>query len=120
MKTYNIHHINQKINQKNNNDSKVKNEVSFDNILKDIENIKFSKHAKKRIDDRNISIDKKDVIKINNAINNAKAKGVRQALILMGNNAFIASVDKNTIITTMNAESMKNNVFTNIDGAVII
>lgn len=118
MKTYNIHQINQKINQQNN--KKIKSDTSFDNILKDIENVKFSKHAKKRIDDRNISIDKKDIVKINNAIHNAKKKGVRQALILMGNNAFIASVDKNTIITTINGESMKNNVFTNIDGAVII
>lgn len=118
MKTYNIHHVNQKVHQKNNKN--FKNNISFGDVLDNINNIKFSKHAMKRIDDRNISIDKKDVEKINTAINNAREKGIDQALILMDNKAFIASVTKNTIITTINRDNLKDNVFTNIDGAVII
>ncbi|MBS4539849.1 flagellar protein [Clostridium sp. D2Q-11] len=120
MKTYNIHQISSNI-TKSKIDNKQKNDKNtFDQILKDVENIKFSKHAVKRMDDRDISINNEDVLRINHAMNQARDKGVDQALILMDNKAFIASVRNNTIITTINSEQLKNNVFSNIDGAVIV
>jgi hypothetical protein len=67
--------------------------------------VKFSKHA---------------MIKINEAVNKAAEKGVKETLIIMGNSAFIANVKNRTIITAATDENLKNNVFTNIDGAVII
>lgn len=120
MKTYNIHQINSRINKNNIKPEKKRNDDSFQKILDNVKDIKFSKHAVKRIDDRDISMDKYDVMKINNAISKAREKGVDQALILMDNKAFIASVKNNTIITSINSEQLKNNVFTNIDGTVIV
>ena len=38
----------------------------------------------------------------------------------MDDKAFIANVQNKIIITTVNKEQLKDNIFTNIDGAVII
>lgn len=120
MKTYNIHQVSHKINE-NKVKSQIKsNKDSFEKVLNSTENLKFSNHAMKKIDDRKISIDNDDVLKITDAINQAKGKGVEQALILMDNKAFIVSIKNNTIITGINTEQLKNNIFTNIDGTVII
>lgn len=98
---------------------------SFQEILhgiekKEKEDVKFSKHALERLKIRNISLTKSDITKINGAIQKAEQKGVREALILMDNKAFIASVTNRTIITAASDEQLKENIFTNIDGAVII
>jgi flagellar operon protein len=82
--------------------------------------VKFSKHAMERLQTRNIKLSKDDMIKINEAVNKAAEKGVKETLIIMGNSAFIANVKNRTIITAAMDENLKNNVFTNIDGAVII
>jgi flagellar operon protein len=58
--------------------------------------------------------------RINDGVGKAKSKGVREALIMMDNKVFIASVQNNTIITAVTEDQLKDNVFTNIDGAVIV
>jgi flagellar operon protein len=96
---------------------------SFQEILNGInkrEEVKFSKHALERLNQRNITLNKQDITKINVAIEKASKKGVKEALILLDNKAFIASIKNNTIITAATGEQLKENVFTNIDGAVII
>ncbi len=96
---------------------------SFQEILQGIENkddVKFSKHAVERLRVRNISLTKTEINKLGGAIQKAKQKGVHEALILMDNKAFIASVKNRTIITAASDEQLKDNIFTNIDGAVII
>ncbi len=96
---------------------------SFQEILgslgKDKE-LKFSKHALDRLESRSINLTKNEIARINGAIQKANEKGVKEALILMGNKAFIASVKNNTIITATTEHQLKENVFTNIDGAVIV
>lgn len=82
--------------------------------------VKFSKHALERLQSRNIKLSKEDLNKIDNAVNKAAEKGVKETLIIMGNSAFIANVKNKTIITAATEDNLKNNVFTNIDGAVII
>ena len=82
--------------------------------------VKFSKHALDRLQSRNIKLTKEDLNKINNAVNKAAEKGVKESLIIMGDTAFIANIKNKTIITATTEETLKNNVFTNIDGAVII
>lgn len=96
---------------------------TFADFLKQAEersHIKFSKHALDRMDKRGISLDDCEITKINEAINKASKKGVKDALILMEDKAFIASVRNKTIVTTVNKDQLKNNIFTNIDGAIII
>lgn len=96
---------------------------SFQEILDGIgknEDVKFSKHAMERLRKRNINLSNEDISRLNNGVQKAEKKGVHEALILMENKAFIASVKNRTIITAACEEQLKENVFTNIDGAVIV
>lgn len=99
------------------------NQKTFEEVFQNVQSnddVKFSKHAKERIESRNIEIKIDDMEKINSAVDKAKSKGVNTALILMRDTAFIANTKNKTIITTVTKEQLKENVFTNIDGAVII
>ena len=73
-----------------------------------------------RMNTRNIRLtdDQKEIL--DNAVEKAKQKGVRESLILMKDMAFVVSIKNKTVITAMDEASIKGNVFTNIDGAVII
>lgn len=82
--------------------------------------IKFSKHALTRLSQRNIVISDVEMKKIDSAIDKAGSKGIKDALILMDNKAFVVNVKNKTIITASINEQLKDNVFTKIDGAVII
>jgi flagellar operon protein len=102
---------------------KIENNKSFQEILqkvKSVDNVKFSKHASNRLESRNINLTETEITKLNDAVNKADSKGVREALIMMDNKVFIASVKNKTIITASERNELKDNVFTNIDGAVII
>ena len=50
----------------------------------------------------------------------AEEKGLKNSLILVDQTAFVLNVENNKVITTVNQENLKGNVFTNIDGTVII
>ncbi|MGE4282492.1 MAG: TIGR02530 family flagellar biosynthesis protein [Clostridia bacterium] len=84
------------------------------------EELKFSKHAEARLKSRNICINAEQKQKINDAVAKAEQKGVKESLILMDNLAFVVSVKNKTVITAVNNDEFNENVFTNIDGAVII
>lgn len=81
--------------------------------------VKFSKHAKMRLESRNISLGQEDYERLNNAIDKASEKGVSDSLVFMDNLAFIVSIPGKTVVTAMPVEEARANVFTNIDGAVI-
>jgi flagellar operon protein len=80
----------------------------------------FSKHALQRMDSRQIQVSPQLLSQISGAVEKAKAKGIKDALILSGQTAFIVNVPSGTVVTTMSGQEMADNVFTNIDGAVII
>ncbi|MFA5575808.1 MAG: TIGR02530 family flagellar biosynthesis protein [Tissierellaceae bacterium] len=84
------------------------------------EEIKFSKHAMERLNSRNLNLGKEEMDKLKNAFEKAEVKGVKDALILMDDKAFIANIKSKVIVTTVTQEQLKDNIFTNIDGAVII
>lgn len=95
----------------------------FEQILQkkiDEKELKVSQHAQMRMNMRNIRLsdDQKEIL--NNAVDKAKQKGVRESLILMQDMAFVVSIKNMTVITVMDGASIKENVFTNIDGAVIV
>lgn len=100
-------------------------EDSFGTLLrKEIEsvssNLVFSKHALKRIDDRDVSISQSLLDDVSNAVTLADEKGIKDALILGHNTAFIVNIPSRTVITTMNSNDMNQNVITNIDGTVLL
>ncbi len=82
--------------------------------------LKFSKHASQRLDDRNIPINTDLSDRLNKAVEMAQGKGLRDMVIIDNQNAFVVNVPNKTVITAMSGAEMKNNIFTNIDGVVMI
>ena len=82
--------------------------------------LKFSKHAMERLSNRQINISPEKMEKLNSAVEKADLKGSKESLILMDDLAFVVSIKNRTVITAVDGNSMKDNVFTNIDSAVII
>ena len=83
--------------------------------------VEFSGHAIRRLESRQIDIAENDRIeRLNRGVELAAEKGSEESLILVDSTAFIVSVKNNTVITTVSADDLKGNVFTNIDSAVIV
>ena len=97
-------------------------QASFSQVLqKEISEVKFSQHALQRLDTRGIKLDEAQLERLEDAIDKAAQKGSRESLVLMDNQlAFVVSVRNRTVITAMDGTSIKDNVFTNIDSAVIM
>jgi flagellar operon protein len=102
--------------------AQVNNGRSFQEILNEQLNqrITFSKHANQRTEDRNIQISDNDLTRLEDACDRAQQKGIKDALIVMNDSAFIVNAQNKTVITVVDKNEMKSNVFTNIDGAVFI
>lgn len=81
--------------------------------------VKFSKHATLRLDDRKIELSSEQLSRLNEGAQKANAKGINESLVLVDELAFIVNIKNNTVITAMDQNEARENVFTNIDGAVI-
>ena len=84
------------------------------------EPLKFSAHAMQRLQSRNISLTGDDVARMNAMADKAAAKGAKQSLFILRDTALVVSIKNRTVITAVDQDSMKENVFTNIDSAAII
>ena len=101
---------------------------SFDEILKQKQldeaektsELEFSKHANERIASRNIDIYDDQMTRLLSGTKQANEKGINESLVIVDNLAFIVNVKNNTVITAMEQSDTGENVYTNIDGAVII
>lgn len=99
--------------------------TSFSDILRkqfaeEASELKFSKHATQRLDERNISLSVEQSERLNAGVQKASEKGINDSLVIVDSLAFIVNVPNQTVVTAMDqSESTDNNVFTNIDGAVI-
>ncbi len=82
--------------------------------------VNFSKHAQTRIADRNIDISGEKMERLTQGMRLAGEKGLDDTLILIDKTAFIVSVKNGTVVTTVNGDDLNGNVFTNIDGTVIV
>ncbi len=95
---------------------------SFKDILASKLNypLKFSGHALARIQRREIVMDEAKLDKLRSAVDLADKKGARSSLVLMDDLALIVSIKNRTVITAIDGKHIKENVFTNIDSAVIV
>lgn len=82
--------------------------------------LKFSKHAGERLADRNITLTEEQLSRLEDGAHKASAKGIKESLVLMDGMAFIVNTKNNMVITAMNQSGAEENIYTNIDGAVII
>ncbi|AUS26191.1 flagellar operon protein [Paenibacillus jamilae] len=99
--------------------SVIKDTKPFGQVLQE-QVLKLSNHAAKRLEQRGIELRSDQMAKINSAVDKAAAKGAKESLILMQDMALIVSVPNRTVVTAMDKQSMEDNVFTQIDSAVII
>jgi flagellar operon protein len=81
--------------------------------------LQFSKHALARVQRRGIELDPSTLGRLSQGVARAASKGSRDSLVLVDGTAFVVSVSNRTVITAVGSEHMKDNVFTNIDSAVI-
>ena len=101
-----------------------KTDERFSTLLKEeldcSEGVRFSKHAAQRVAERGIEVSDRLRSDLNQAVEKANAKGARDVVIIGKDGAFIVNVPHNLIVTTMNGNEMKENIFTNIDSAVLL
>lgn len=82
--------------------------------------LKFSAHAQQRLTSRNIQLTPSEMAGLRDAVGKAEAKGAKESLVVMDRVALVVSVKNRTVITAVDAQSMKDNIFTQIDSAVIV
>lgn len=81
--------------------------------------VKFSAHAQRRLVSRNIDFTRDEAVRLEEAVEKAAGKGSRESLILMDDLALVVSIKNKVVITAVDANSRKENVFTNIDSVVL-
>ena len=79
---------------------------------------RFSSHALKRLEERQIQLSGDEMLKINSAVERAEQKGARDSLVMMNSTAFIVNIPNKTIVTALPVSESAENVFTNIDSVV--
>lgn len=94
--------------------------LSFQEILQQKSSVKFSKHAAGRLEDRKISLTENQLERLNDGARKAGQKGIKDSLVIVDDFAFIVNVPNNTVVTAMDSTETTENVFTNINGAVIM
>ncbi|NLT96254.1 MAG: flagellar protein [Clostridia bacterium] len=102
------------------NDQKSSFQAILEKQIAQNQELKFSKHAQDRLNLRNIKLSSEEVSKLNTAVEKAANKGAKESLILMDNLAFVVSIKNKTVITAIDGANIKDNVFTNIDSAIVI
>ena len=118
----------QYLSKKGVNNSTETSDISFESVLKQqlfgiepdsTSSISFSKHAMNRLAERNIELTEEQTVRLEDGVDQANEKGIKDSLVLVDSLAFIVNVPNRTVITAMDQNSTDNNIFTNIDGAVI-
>lgn len=95
-------------------------QTPFAEILQDeVGKLKFSAHAQSRITSRDMNLSDDDMKRLEHAVNKADDKGAKDSLVLLRDMAFIVSVRNRTVITALKGEQAQDNVFTNIDSAIV-
>lgn len=104
------------------------NTLSFRDILEskqvsvsgETQALKFSKHAMGRLSDRNIELTNGQMERLSDGAKKAGEKGIQESLVIVDDLAFIVNIPNKTVVTAMDSTQTNDNVFTNIDGAVIM
>lgn len=100
--------------------------VSFQDVLRQktiqgqTDELRFSKHAAGRLNDRGIELSDNQMERLHDGVRKAGQKGIKDSLVIVDELAFIVNVPNNTVVTAMDSTETNDNVFTNINGAVIM
>jgi len=83
------------------------------------EPLRWSAHARERLVQRRIAITPDVHERLEGAVAKAAAKGSRESLVMVDDMAFVVSVKNRVVITAVDRAGMKDQVFSNIDSAVL-
>jgi flagellar operon protein len=81
--------------------------------------VRFSSHALQRVERRGIDVSPDTLGRLQDGVERAAGKGARASVVFVDSTAFVVSVPNRTVITAVDRDHMKQQVFTNIDSAVI-
>ncbi|QGH34541.1 flagellar protein [Gracilibacillus salitolerans] len=104
----------------NKNTVQQKKASNFSDVLKYQQEIELSKHASDRMTQRNIVLSDADWNKMNEKLDQAKNKGVKESLVIMNNAAFIVNAENKKVITALDKSELSSKIFTNINGTILI
>ena len=97
---------------------------SFAEVLKQNlepgQDVKFSAHALKRIEERQLNMGEQTLDRLIDGISRLNEKGSKNSVIFLDETAFIVSVQNRTIVTALDKANNSQNIFTNIDSAAIV
>ncbi len=119
----------QYLNRQNVKQSSKTSDISFEDILRKQQNkaefqndsgVRFSKHASQRLETRNIQLSSEQSARLEDGVMKAQEKGIKESLVLVDSLAFIVNIPNKTVVTAMDQTDAQTNVFTNIDGAIIM
>jgi flagellar operon protein len=82
--------------------------------------LEISKHAAKRLEERDLKMDTSEFLKLQNAVKKLKQKGGRDSLVITEKAAYIVDVNNNRVVTAIDKSEMADNVFTKIDSTLMI
>lgn len=82
--------------------------------------LKMSKHAQQRMDLRGIEISAEKWMTIQEKVSEAKQKGIKDSVVITKDAALIVNAQNDTVITVLNREEAQSQIFTNINGTILI
>lgn len=97
-----------------------KQKADFKDVLTAKQQLKVSKHAEKRLLERNITINDTEWQQINEKVTEAKLKGVTNSVVITKDATLIVSNKNNTVVTALNNDEAQNKIFTNINGMILL
>lgn len=100
-------------------------EQYFESLLREAKEknsyeLKISNHAQKRLEQRKIPLTDADLKRVTQAVESARVRGARDALVLYNDLRMITSVSNRTIVTVLCESEKSEDIFTNIDSVVIV
>ena len=92
---------------------------AFGDVLARTHSVSFSRHALQRLERRGIEPDEQTLARLGDGVDRAAGKGSRNSVVFVDGTAYVVAVPKRTVVTAVDPEHMREQVFTNIDSAVI-
>lgn len=98
--------------------AKPANGLSFADTLDQAQDVRFSNHAQKRLESRDIHLSEENVNRLSEAIDKAEKRGGKNSLVMVDDLAFIVNVRERMVVTAVDAGHRGEGVFTQIDSVV--
>ena len=86
--------------------------------LAQTQNLRFSNHAQKRLQSRQIDLSVEDLARLSQAVEKAAQRGGRESLVLVDDLAFLVNVRDRVVITAIDPQHRGEGVFTQVDSVV--